>query len=501
MSVFGEIFDVSIIGAGPVGLYAAMYAGKKGLRVKVIESQPFAGGRLIAHYPDKTIYDVAGNPAIVAKDLVSQLEKQCKAYSPKFFYNQKVENLTSDEDGIWSIHTEAGEHRSKAVLVATGTAAFIPEKLDFKSSGTLEGKQIFYDIEKLEKFRQKRVLIVGTGDHAYQWAVKTASVAKHVTLAHRLSHLHKPADLKDSSEIPNLTLKFPFYELAELHGDDSFTGASIVDTSTGETESIEADAIVLNIGSLVNLNELQRWGLALGENSVQVDDTMSSNLRGIFAAGDIVTHPGKIKLISTGAGEAAIAISSIVNYLQESKIQTKREKGGSQRLFEKDSLFYSAFESIKLAILLHEEALAFSQKAFELAENSGARQIFARMQRFKLDSIKTLMEEILPNFSSYASEDLDDTATNYLRSEAAKHSFAGNNLAREAQKNSGSDLQNIYTAIRVEDDIRAFIDKLIHEPKISKVKPQLQELKADTEKFIADLRQQQAQIMEMGVAE
>lgn len=501
MSVFGEVYDITIVGAGPVGLYAAIYAGNKKLKVKVIESQPFAGGRLIAHYPDKTIYDVAGQPAVVAKELITKLEEQAEKTKPQLFFNQKVEALEQNEDGVWTVKTTAGEHRSRAVLIATGTGAFIPEKLNFKSAGTLEGKSIFYSIDKLEKFKGKRVLIAGTGDHAYEWAVKVAEVAKHVVLAHRLNHLHKPDDIREVDEIPNLTLKFPFYEVAQIHGDNTFTGATIVCSSTGETEAIEADVMILNIGSLANLNEMKGWGLAMGENSIQVDATMETNLPGVFAAGDIVTHPGKIKLISTGAGEAAIAVNSIINWLKEHKVESKRKASGSQRLFEKGGLFYSAFEATKLAVLLAEEGLKFYQVAFDLAHNKGAKQVFAKLQRYKLDTVKKLMESVLPHYSSYANEDLDDTATSYLKSEAGKHSFAGNNLAMEAQKNAGSDLQNIYTAIRVEEDMRAYLDKLIAEDKLKKTRAAFEALREETQRQLDELRAQQAQLMEIGIAE
>jgi thioredoxin reductase (NADPH) len=503
MSIHGEIFDITIIGAGPVGLYGAIYAGSRGLRVKVIDSQPHAGGRLSTHYPDKTIYDVAGHPSIKAQDLVDRLVEQSERHEPEFFFGQRVERLTRGDDGIWSLHTSAGEHRSHTILISAGVGAFLPGKLDMPRSGELEGRGIYYDIKDLDAFKGKKTVVVGTGDHALQWAINLRSVTPDVTLVHRLHRLTAPGDVQTMLEESKVTLKFPFYELKEIHGEDKLDAVTIIDTSSGAEERIEAEALVLNIGFIVDLNRFKDWGLVVTQNSINVNDRMETNLPGVYAAGDIVTHAGKLKLISTGAGEAAAAVSAAEAWLKDKKAEQKRSAAGEARAMEDSGIVFSGFEAVQIAIILEKQALEFYKAAFFGAGTEKTKNLFAKMQRAKLDNISYIQEKVSGIFSSggYAHEDLDDTAAGYLKGIAAKHVFAGNDLAKEALKNSGSDLQNIYTGIQVEEDLKVFHRKLAQEKRLAKAGEHFNRLIETKNTEIQQLRATQAELMEAGIVE
>lgn len=501
MSVHGEIFDITFVGAGPVGLYGALYAGTRGLRVKVIESQSQPGGRLASLYPDKVLYDVAGHPKIVARELVGKLVHQCQKFKPEFFFNQSVAELEVDDDSIWSLHTKAGEHRSKAVVISAGVGAFIPKKLDLAGREELEGKGIYYDIEKKDAFKGKEVVVIGTGDQALPWAQELMPIAARVTLVHRLNRLNAPGKETDLSGHPGLVMKFPFYELKEIHGGSRVESVTIVNSATGEEEQLRTNALVLNIGYLVNLNQFKKWGLVVNQNAIQVNEQMGTNLPGVFAAGDIVTHPGKIKLISTGAGEAALAVSSASRWLRARELEGKRRSAGIERVLEGEDIFYSGYEAVQMAVALENQGLEFYRVAFITATSTVARELFAWMQRKKLDIVHRLIEEAQPLFkaSQYAHEDLDDTAAAYLQSASRSHLFVSYDLAKEALKNTGSELQNIYIAIRLEQDLLTYLEKLCSEKKLEKAKDTfcnlIEEKKADLER----IRQVQAGLMESGI--
>lgn len=503
MSVYGEIFDITIIGAGPVGLYGALYAGSRGLRVKLIESGAQAGGRLITHYPEKIIYDVAGHPEIKARVLIDRLLEQVKRHHHELFLNQRVTRLTRGDDGVISLHTSAGEHRSRAVVISAGVGAFLPDKLQLPHHAGMDASGIHYHIEKKEKFAGKRVVIVGTGDNALEWAMSLRATAKQVTLVHRLNRLGAPEDVQQALHESGITLRFPFWELKEVHGEDRLQAVTIVDSSTGAQERIECDALVLNIGSIVNLNDFKSWGLSVGLNSIATDERMATNMPGVYAAGDIVTHPGKIKLISTGAGEAAIAIANASEWVAARARENRRSDAGAAPVLAEGTLFYSGFEAVQMAILLERQAMQFFQTAFRRAGGESARELFARMQRQTLDTVETLQQEALPAFGAgkYAQEDLDDTAVAYLQSMTGKHLFGGLDLAKEALKNSGSDLQNIYTGIRISEDLKSFLERLAKEANLVRARDIFMRLALDKKQAVEQLRVAQAQLMDVGVVD
>lgn len=503
MSVYGEIFDITIIGAGPVGLYGALYAGSRGLRVKIIESGAQAGGRLITHYPEKIIYDVAGHPEIKARVLIDRLLEQVKRHKPEIFVNQRVTGISRGENGVISLHTPAGEHRSRTVVISAGVGAFLPEKLELPGTPDGEANGIHYSIERKDKFSGKRVVVVGTGDNALEWAVSLRSIASEVTLVHRLNRLGAPDDVEQMLRESGVSLKFPFWELKEIHGTGRLQAVTIVDSSSGAEEQIECDALVLNIGSIVNLNDFKSWGLTVGINSIAADEKMATNIPGVYAAGDIVTHAGKIKLISTGAGEAAVAIASAAEWIASRARDSRRAEAGAAPVLADGAHFYSGYEAVQMAILLERQALQFFQTAFRRATGDSSRDLFARMQRQSLDMIDRLQQEVLPavDAGKYAHEDLDDTAAAYLQSMTGKHLFGGLDLAKEALKNSGSDLQNIYTGIRIEEDLKLFFERLGKEANLVTAREPFNRLTAEKRQTIEQLRAAQARIMDAGVVD
>ncbi|MEN3039212.1 MAG: NAD(P)/FAD-dependent oxidoreductase [Candidatus Kryptonium sp.] len=315
-----DIFDIIIVGAGPVGLYATYYAGLRDMRVKLIDALPQLGGQLTALYPEKYIYDVAGFPQILAKDLAENLIAQATKYNPEIHLSEKIVNLEQigDKEKFFKLTAENGNvHFSKAVLLALGIGAFVPRKLDVPDIQKLEGRGIHYLVKDKLIFKDKKVLIVGGGDSAVDWALDLEGFAKKVTLIHRRDVFKAHEDSLKKLANSSVDVK-TFYELKRVHGDEHVEGATIFDNRTGDETYLEVEHILIFLGFLANLEFIKNWGLDIEKNAIRVNCKMETNIPGVYAAGDIVSYPGKLKLISTGFGEATVAVNSAKNYIEPS---------------------------------------------------------------------------------------------------------------------------------------------------------------------------------------
>jgi thioredoxin reductase (NADPH) len=307
--------DLLIIGAGPTGLFASFYAGMRQMSVKLLDSLDVLGGQLVTLYPEKYIYDVAGFPKVLAKDLAASLIEQGLQYHPATCLGEQVHRLDHDEASrTYTVHTNRGAHPARSILIAAGVGAFQPKLLTLPEAKGFEGRGLYYSVQRLEEFRGKRVLIVGGGDSAVDWANTLAPVASHVTLIHRRDQFRAHEDSVVRLRQSAVRLRM-FYELKSIGGDGRVEQATIYDNRTQEEQTLEVDAVLANIGFVNSLGPIKDWGLQIEGAQIVVDSMMQTSRPGIFGAGDIVTYPGKLRLIATGFGEAAIAVNYAKHYL------------------------------------------------------------------------------------------------------------------------------------------------------------------------------------------
>jgi thioredoxin reductase (NADPH) len=266
-------------------------------------------------YPEKEIFDVAGHARIVAAELVRRLTDQSMQYSPTVVLNERVTGLRSLGERVIELATPGGFHYTQTTIIAAGCGAFVPRKLDIPNLIDFEGNGICYFLGSFEPLRGKKVLIVGGGNSALDWALSLDGIAAEVTLCHRgyLWQAHEAMVHRLLSS--SVRVKFPYFTLKSVLGDDRVTGAVIWNERSGLEERIDVDAIVLSIGMLTNMEPFREWGLNIVGNGIAVAPDMSTNLPGVFAAGDIVTYPGKVLLITAGSGEAATAVNSAKEYI------------------------------------------------------------------------------------------------------------------------------------------------------------------------------------------
>lgn len=316
-----EVYDITIIGGGPVGLFTAFYAGMRQASVKIIESLPQLGGQLSALYPDKYIYDIAGFPKVRAQELVDQLLEQMNQFETSICLGQSVENIVRTGDGNFVITTNEETHYSKAVIITAGNGAFQPRKMNIEGEDKFESTNLHYFVKDLNQFNGKKVVVFGGGDSAVDWALMLESIAKEVTIIHRRdkfrAHEHSVKQLKQS-KVKILTPYVP----VELVGDEKIERVVVTEAKNGESLDIEVDDVLINYGFISSLGPIKDWGLEIKNNTIVVNSKMETNIEGIYAAGDICTYEGKVKLIASGFGEAPTAVSNAKVYIDpKAKVQ------------------------------------------------------------------------------------------------------------------------------------------------------------------------------------
>jgi ferredoxin/flavodoxin---NADP+ reductase len=313
-----DVFDVTIIGAGPSGLFGAFYAGLRELKVKIIDALPQMGGQLIALYPEKMIYDTPGFTAIRSKELVASLVQQTAQWKPALALGERALHLTrvalpggANGETCWRIETDKAEHLSKTVVLAAGIGAFEPAKLANESVARYEGRGVAYLVEDVQAYAGKHVLIIGGGDSAVDWALALEPLAAGVTLIHRREGFRAHDSSVNALMASRVDVKV-FYELRELQGDGRVEHAVIFDNRSKEETTVPVDEVILALGFKADLGPIREWGLeTIGRRYVKVNNRMETNLPGVYAAGDVALQEDEtpLNLIVTGFGQVTVAVN------------------------------------------------------------------------------------------------------------------------------------------------------------------------------------------------
>jgi thioredoxin reductase (NADPH) len=306
-----ERYDIAIIGAGPTGLFGAFYAGMRDLKVIVLEALARPGGQLTALYPEKYIYDVGGFPAILARELVQELWKQSTQFGATYRFNEPVQSIVQTEAGHNILTTPEGEYHAKTVLIAAGVGAFEPRKLKkVPGAEEYEGQGVHYVVRDKEAFLGKRLLIVGGGDTAVDWALELQQWARSATLMHRFDYFeaHERSVLALANSRVHVLTE---HELREIGGNGKVNEATVFHNRTEAEHTLRIDDVLICIGFKANMGPIKEWNLDITKRCIKVNGKMETNLPGVYAAGDM-THPidaPKMNLIANGFGQATIAVN------------------------------------------------------------------------------------------------------------------------------------------------------------------------------------------------
>lgn len=308
-----DLYDITIIGGGPTGLFGLFYAGLRQAKTKLIDSMSELGGQLTALYPEKYIYDMPGYPKVLTKHLVKSMVEQAIQFNPNICLEENVLDLKK-ESNIFKLTTNKNVHYTKTLIIAGGVGAFSPRKLKAKGVDELEGKGVYYTIKNPDSFSGKDVIIVGAGDSALDWTLMLEPIVNSITLVHRrdVFRAHEESIQRLFKSSAKIML---FYEVKEVHGQDKLEAVTIFENRSKEETTLKAEVLIISVGFLASLGPIANWGLELENGSIKVNSKMETNVPGVYSAGDINIYPGKLKLIATGVGEAAIAVNFAKNYI------------------------------------------------------------------------------------------------------------------------------------------------------------------------------------------
>jgi thioredoxin reductase len=311
--VSGTETDLLVIGAGPAGLYAAYYAGFRRYSVTLVDSLPELGGQVSALYPEKVIYDVAGFVAIKGQDLVDALADQAATANPQYLLGHRAEELAVGDEVVTVITHLGAVIHAKTVLITGGIGTFTPRPLP--DADEFADRGLRYFVKRLDDLAGQKVLIVGGGDSAFDWATSLEPIAETITLIHRRPKFRAHQATVDAVLASRVEVLTP-YEVARINGNARVESVEIFDNLTGERRTLPVDTVVAALGFTADLGPFTRWGLDQRKRHILVDPAMRTNLRRVFAAGDIVDYDGKVKLISVAFGEAATAVNNAAGLIE-----------------------------------------------------------------------------------------------------------------------------------------------------------------------------------------
>ncbi len=312
-------YDITVIGGGPVGMFAAFYAGLHSADVLLLESLAELGGQPGNLYPAKILYDIGGYPHISGQKLVEQLKTQVAHFNPAIQTATNVQTITKNDSGF-TLTTTNGTFESRSVIIATGGGAFTPRKLAIDYDPALDDHLVNYFVRDLNTFKDLDVAIAGGGDSAIDWALAIAPIAKSVHLIHRRNQFRGLESSVEQLKASSVVLHTP-YLIDGVQADGKRGNISLKEVRGDHTQVLNVDKLLVNYGFMSENKQLRNWGLDLVHNQIAVDSQMRTNIAGIYAIGDAVTYPGKLKLIASGFGEAPIAINEDLQALYPNRRQ------------------------------------------------------------------------------------------------------------------------------------------------------------------------------------
>lgn len=317
--------DVVIIGAGPVGLFQVFELGLQGISCHLIDALPEPGGQCIELYPDKPIYDIPAVPECTGQQLIDNLMQQIKPFDPVFHMDQTVDTLEKVDEQQFIITTSKNQRfECRAVIIAAGAGSFTPVRVRLPEIDRYEGKQLRYRVRDPNEFKGKRVVILGGGDSALDWALSLVDIASELTVVNRTERfraveatVEKVQALADEGRLSLLLGAAKSFD-----GDETTLRSLTFEMRDEERSSktIELDNLLVFFGLSPKLGPIENWGLELERKAITIrQDTYETSVPGIYAIGDINTYEGKKKLILSGFHEAALAAYGIKQVFEPDK--------------------------------------------------------------------------------------------------------------------------------------------------------------------------------------
>ncbi|RAW15186.1 thioredoxin reductase [Paenibacillus taichungensis] len=330
-----DIYDITIVGGGPAGMYAAFYSGMRAMRTKIIEAKEELGG-FMRTYPEKLIWDVGGVDPIRCEKLIDSLERQARTFDPTIVFGQEIAQMERRHDQVFVLTSKTGErHYTRTILLCAGRGMTQVQKLDIEGANRYELTNLHYTITDLSRFKDKRVLISGGGDSAIDWANEMERLAREVIVVHRrqefTAHELPVAQMKAFAQV--LTP----YSISRLYGTgDKIGRVELAHVDNGDILPIEVDEVIVSHGYDRDFGNLVHWGLEREDYGISVDQRMCTSQPGIFGAGDFITYGSKVRLIAGAFNDAVLAVNSAKLYLEPAASDMAGVSSHNARFFEKN---------------------------------------------------------------------------------------------------------------------------------------------------------------------
>ncbi|MGI9331154.1 MAG: NAD(P)/FAD-dependent oxidoreductase [Gammaproteobacteria bacterium] len=304
--------DALIVGAGPCGLFQIFELGLLGIKADILDSLAEPGGQCTELYPDKPIYDIPAVPVCTGEELIKNLMVQAEPFGATYHMGTEVQEVTPQEGGGFRVSTSNDQvFDAKTIFIAGGVGSFTPRKLRFPEAQALEDDKVLYRVRNPERFAGKRLVVLGGGDSALDWAVALAPAAESMTLVHRRDEFRgaeaTAAQLRELAAAGKAEIILNA-NATGLQAEGNDLKAVDLKLPEGETRSLPADYVLVFYGLSPKLGPIAEWGLEMNRKTINVETaSFQTNVPGIFAIGDISDYPGKKKLILSGFHEAALA--------------------------------------------------------------------------------------------------------------------------------------------------------------------------------------------------
>lgn len=320
-----QIKDITVVGAGPAGLFTVFSAGVQEANCRVIDSMPQVGGQLTALYPEKAIFDVPGFPKVTAKELVDRLHEQAQQFNPEIHLNETVVDVQRLKNRVLAVTTNLGNtFYSRSVVIAAGIGAFTPRVPDeelFAKHGEEQG--VYTAVRDKSVFKGRDVVILGGGDSAVDWVMGLGADAKSLHVVHRRNEFraagHSVSVMREMAEKGQVNIITPYnFKAMDTDGNGHVTSVT-VENKAGEELNLKCDRLLCLLGFKNDLGPIVQWDLRFEDSAIKVEADMQTNIPGVFAVGDISSYPQKIKLILTGFADASIAVQNCIPYIRPGK--------------------------------------------------------------------------------------------------------------------------------------------------------------------------------------
>lgn len=319
-----ELYDITIVGGGPVGLFTAFYSGLRNAKTKIIESLESLGGQPAHLYAEKNIYDIPAFPEIKGDELERNLVNQLKRFNTSIHLGEEVlsaeRKTANDGHDYFEITTSKGTHYSKTIILAIGNGAFSPRKLKLEHAQEYENSNLHYYVNNIEQYTGRNVAICGGGDSAVDWALALEPLANKVSLIHRRDNFRAVESSVEQLKNSNVEILTPYIP-ERLNGNGSIIeSVTLKKVKSDDEKTIDVDDFIVSYGFTSSIGMIRHWGFNLVRNAIEVDTQNETNIEGIFAVGDIASYEGKVRIIATGFGEAPKAVNKALLHIDPTNV-------------------------------------------------------------------------------------------------------------------------------------------------------------------------------------